>query len=172
MVDNATVSLRPFREEDRDIILDILTDETVKKTYMVPDYPYREDASPLFRRLFELSMQTDRYVRCIRINDAPAGFLNDVEITGKQIELGYVIHPAHQGRGYMTKALNIAISELFQRGFTEVITGAFEENRASLRVMEKCGMRKLEKTDEIAYRGRTHRCIYYSRRNNEVTDDE
>ena len=53
-------------------------------------------------------------------------------------------------------------AELFQKGCREILCGAFEENAASLRVMEKAGMQKLDKTEEIDYRGRLHRCVYYS----------
>jgi hypothetical protein len=34
--------------------------------------------------------------------------------------------------------------------------------------MEKCGMTKLSKTDEIEYRGITHTCVYYSRKRSEM----
>lgn len=155
-------TLRPFRNTDREIILDILTDEHVKKTYMLPDFENRDAAVPLFLRLKELSEDASHYVRCISIGDSPVGFLNDVEIQGSRIELGYVIHPAFQRRGYMTGALNAAMEELLSKGFHEIITGAFESNGASIRVMEKCGMVRLAETEEITYRGNVHRCIYYT----------
>ena len=46
--------------------------------------------------------------------------------------------------------------------FLEIITGAFEENTASIRVMEKCGMRKAAAEEDITYRGRNHHCVYYT----------
>lgn len=46
-------------------------------------------------------------------------------------------------------------------GFRKVKAGYFEENEASRRVMEKCGMKQLSYTDEIEYRGITHKCLYY-----------
>jgi RimJ/RimL family protein N-acetyltransferase len=90
------------------------------------------------------------------------GFLNDVEIADGAIELGYVVHPDHWNKGCATAALTLAIEELFRRGFREVVCGAFEENPASLRVMEKTGMAPLEKIDEIDYRGKVRRCLYRS----------
>ena len=54
-----------------------------------------------------------------------------------------------------------AIEYLHMHGFSKVLTAAFECNGASLRVMEKCGMTKILYTEEITYRGQTHRCIYY-----------
>ena len=46
-------------------------------------------------------------------------------------------------------------------GFRKVKAGYFEENVASRRVMEKCGMKQLSYTDEIEYRGIVHKCFYY-----------
>ena len=51
---------------------------------------------------------------------------------------------------------------LWRHGFRKVIAGAFEENRASLRVMEKCGMTLQPETEDIDYRGKIHRCVYYA----------
>ena len=155
------LELRPFAESDREATVRILMDNRVNKTYMLPDFESVEKAEGLFRRLMDLSMREERYVAAISRDGEAVGFLNDVEIHGDSIELGYVIHPDHWGRGYMTEALKAVTEELFRAGFRQVITGAFETNLASIRVMEKAGMQKIEKTDAIDYRGRTHTCVYY-----------
>ena len=158
------VFLRTIEPADQERMLDILTSELVNKTYMLPDFAQREDAVPLFLRLMEMSRDAGSYVRAIATEDGLAGFLNRVEIQGKTIELGYVIHPDFHGRGYMTKALQLAMEELFVLGYEEVLTGAFSTNIASIRVMEKCGMAKLDKTEEIPYQCVTHTCLYYSKK--------
>ena len=155
------VFLRKILPEDRERMLDILTSSKVNKTYMLPDYAHREDAAPLFERLMAMCRDENKYVRAIADKDGLVGFLNHTDIQGKEIELGYVIHPDFHGKGYMTAALQLAMKELFALGYEEVITGAFSTNAASLRVMEKCGMERLEKTDEIEYRGQVHICVYY-----------
>lgn len=159
-MDTKKIILRPFQPADQSMILEILTNNQVGQTYMLPDYERKEDAIPLFVRLMELSANNQRFVRCIDLAGTAIGFLNDVEIKGSTIELGYVIHPDFQNRGYMTAALHLAIKESLTLGYKEVICGAFEENRASLRVMEKCGMTRMEHTDTIEYRGISHSCIY------------
>ena len=158
------VFLRTIEPADQERMLDILTSELVNKTYMLPDFAQREDAVPLFLRLMEMSRDAGSYVRAIAAEDGLTGFLNRVEIQGKTIELGYVIHPDFHGRGYMTKALQLAMEELFVLGYEEVLTGAFSTNIASIRVMEKCGMAKLDKTEEIPYQCVTHTCLYYSKK--------
>ena len=140
-----------------------VTDKTVNRTYMLPDFDTPEDAIPLFNRLMALSQDSARYVRCISKDEEAIGFLNDVEIKDGRIELGYVIHPAFHGQGYMTEALKLAIHALFALGYGEVICGAFEENTASIRVMEKAGMQPLEKAEELEYRGKFHTCVYFGR---------
>lgn len=162
IIQTARLILKPFAEQDADAALDLLTNETISKTYMLPDFARREDALPLFHRLMTLSRNENRYVRGIYLDGRLIGYLNDVEIENGSMEVGYLIHPDHHGKGYMTEALGAAIRDLFARGYREVIAGAFEGNNASIRVMEKAGMTKLEKVDEIDYRGQTHRCIYYS----------
>lgn len=156
-----SVTLRAFLPDDQQQMLDIFTDNTVNKTYMLPDFAQRSDAIPLFERLMGLSKDNSRFVRCIALGNIAIGFLNDVEIKDGKIELGYVIHPAFQGKGYMTQALSAAIEDLFYLGYEQVICGAFTENPASIRVMEKCGMVKLPLTEVIPYRGADHFCVYY-----------
>lgn len=156
------MELRILTEADEAPLAELLTNDTIKQTYMLPDFDRREDALPLARRLVALSRGSGRFVRGMEDQGTLVGFLNDVEIHSGSIELGYVVHPAHWNQGYCTTALQLAIAELFRLGYRQILCGAFEENLASIRVMEKAGMTKLEKTDEIAYRGNVHRCIYYA----------
>lgn len=160
-MENQNIFLKQIMLPDQTPVLDILTSDIVKQTYMLPDFSEREDAIPLFDKLTSLSTDETRYVRGIYLDQKLIGFINDVEIQNTSIELGYAIHPDFHEKGYMTQALKKAIAELFSLCYQEVIAGAFEENAASIRVMEKAGMRKLGKTDEIEYRGKIHRCIYY-----------
>lgn len=156
------MTIRVLTETDEAALVELLTNNAIKQTYMLPDFERPEDALPLARRLVSLSQDRHRFVRGMEEAGQLVGFLNDVEIENGHIELGYVVHPAHWGKGFATAALKLAICDLFQQRYQEVLCGAFEENPASLRVMEKAGMHRLEKTGEIEYRGKTHRCVYYS----------
>ena len=159
--------LRPFETADEANMTVILADHTVRKTYMLPDFDSPKDAKPLFDRLMGLSKDENRYVRCISLGGQAIGFLNDVEIENGSIEVGYVLSPAHQNRGHMTQALKLAIRELFSLGYKAVIAGAFDENAASIRVMVKNGMTKMDKEEIIPYRGKDHNCVYYQITNQE-----
>lgn len=159
------MELKKLTESDWGVMAQLLTDETIKQTYMLPDFEKTEDAYPLFRRLAELSQDRNHFVRGIWTEEKLVGFCNDVEILDGSIELGYAIHPAHWGKGYATEALKLAVRDLFALGYREVTAGAFAENIASIRVMEKAGMVQMAKTEEIEYRGKVHQCVYYSVRN-------
>jgi RimJ/RimL family protein N-acetyltransferase len=154
--------LREIEDTDRDHLIDIFMDDTVKQTYMLPDFASREEAGRLFERIRELSKRDDRYVLGVSYQGILIGLINDVEILDKSIEVGYAFHPKYYNQGFATEALGAMIAYLFDKGFEEVIAGAFEENAASMRVMQKCGMKKIEKTDQIDYRNKTHLCIYYT----------
>ena len=84
-----------------------------------------------------------------------------IEVNMAAEESKYGIRPEEWGRGYATAALSCAIRALFSGGFSRVVCGAFEENTASRRVMEKCGMVRAGREEAIEYRGAEHRCIYY-----------
>ena len=156
------LEIKPICMEDKEDVLDLLTDKTVSKTYMFPPFAKREEAIPLFERLVRLSNDESRFVAGIYLNGRFIGMMNDVEVKGKQIEMGYAYLPAYYNRGYATEAFRSAIGYLLDHGFDTVLAGAFQENPASLRVMQKCGMIKQDYTDEIEYRGAVHNCIYYA----------
>ena len=156
------LEIRPITLADKEYVLDLLTNETAGKTYMLPQFKCREEAAPLFQRLVQLSADNSRYVAGVYLEDRFIGMMNDVEVKGKQIEMGYVYLPDYYNRGFATEAFSGAIRYLLEDGFDTVLAGAFEENPASLRVMQKCGMTKQDYTDEIDYRGVTHTCIYYA----------
>ena len=80
-----------------------------------------------------------------------------------QAEVGYVVNPAHQGRGYATEAVEALLRLGFEDlGLHRVAARCDARNTASARVMERAGMRreahlvqsefiKGEWTDELIY---------------------
>lgn len=156
----ARLTLRPLADRDLEQALAILCSDKVKATYMLPDFPTREAAVKLFDRLLSLSCGTEHLVLGIALGDTLIGFLNDTGISSGIIEVGYALHPDYWNLGFATEALTAVIGELFRLGFSTVRAGFFEENPASGRVMEKCGMHRIDHTDTIDYRGTMHRCVY------------
>ena len=156
------IRLDVITENDKNEMLEIFKDNEVKQTYMLPDFDNDEGYIRLFEGFKKLTTMTTKYVRGIFLNDTLIGFINEVEKNEEFIELGYVISPKYKGNGYCTEALEKSINYLLASGYKEVICGAFETNLASIRVMEKAGMKKIKKVDIIPYRGINHKCVYYS----------
>jgi aminoglycoside 6'-N-acetyltransferase len=62
------------------------------------------------------------------------------------IKVGYTIAPAFQGRGFATEAVGALVSYAFEALGAEVVRAyADAENAPSIRVMEKVGMRLIER---------------------------
>lgn len=155
------LELKAYEECDKERMLDILCNEEIKKTYMIPDFATEKQAEELFYRLKEYSQSDEHFEYGIYLCGTLIGFINECSIENETVELGYVIHPDYRGNGYAPEALETAIHELFRMGYSHIETGFFEENPASRRVMEKCGMHKLEKQDDVEYQGKCHHCLYF-----------
>lgn len=155
------LELSSFKKNDLSNVANILTNKEVAKTYMIPNFKSDNEVITLFNKLFNLSNNLQRIVYGIYFENRLIGFINDVFIDNDLIELGYAIHPDYQNKGLMTEALKFLIKELFNIGYNVIRTGAFSENQASIRVMEKVGMYKIDLEEDIEYNGETHHCIYY-----------
>lgn len=155
------LNLHPLRPEDEAAAVDILRSDRVTPTYMLPDLD-EAGAKSLYTRFLRITGQEDRLLMGIYLKERLIGWLNDTEISGDSIELGWVIHPDFWGNGYATEAVSAMLKALHQRGFRCILAGAFSQNTASLRVMQKAGMTLQEKTEDLEYRGSVHHCIFYA----------
>lgn len=55
-------------------------------------------------------------------------------------EVGYVLNPAYQGKGYMTEAVTAILSVAFDRiGLDKVVLRIIDENRPSIRLARRLG---------------------------------
>ena len=156
------LEIMPFRTKDYKDLAEILTNSRIKETYMILDFETVEALTGMVQKIAKYSLSDQRFERGIFLEDRRIGFVNEVDRKNGSIELGYVIHPSFWGRGYATEMLKAVIEMLLDTGLSRIITGAFEENTASIRVMQKCGMRKTDVEEVIAYRGHYHHCVYYS----------
>lgn len=70
--------------------------------------------------------------------------LHPTGVKENEIEVGYVFHKSYWGKGYATEVLSALLTYGFALGLKEIIAVAHPQNLASIRVMEKCGMRFLD----------------------------
>ena len=82
------LNLGAITENDEAAMLELQTDPIVGKTYMLTQFAKREDARPLFEKIKALS-ESERFVYGVHLGEELIGFVNDVEIKEKTIELGY-----------------------------------------------------------------------------------
>jgi RimJ/RimL family protein N-acetyltransferase len=58
-------------------------------------------------------------------------------------DIGYIFDPAYSGHGYATEAVAAMVELAFDRlGIRRITAGCFADNLASVRVLEKVGMRR------------------------------
>ena len=162
LVRTERLELRPLTEKDTDAVVGLFTDPAIWKTFMIPEYETDAEYRRLAATFIGFSGNDDPAHLCVGVclDGKLIGFINDCGIEGGRIEVGYVIHPAYQGKGYATEALGAMLTELRAMGFATVRAGYFEENPGSRRVMEKCGMHPIGLVETGVYRGKTHRCLY------------
>lgn len=78
-------------------------------------------------------------------DEAPVGsaFLVDVDLEGRNAELGYWITPDEQGNGYATDAADLCLTHAFDElGLHKVWARTVEDNDGSKRVLEKLGFQQ------------------------------
>jgi ribosomal-protein-alanine N-acetyltransferase len=78
------------------------------------------------------------------------------------VEIGYIVEKEHQGKGYATEATEALVTFAFDSGRARVVRAhTRHEALASMRVLTKCGFRKLgeviDPEDGLVWRWEKHR---------------
>ena len=96
--------IKPFSAADVDGLVNLLLNPEITKTFMVPKFESVEQMKDLAEKLIDFSREEDttHLEYGIYLNGKIIGFINDCGIKDEEIEIGYVIHPDHQGHGYAT----------------------------------------------------------------------
>ena len=171
VISTPRLTLHAIAPKDENALIDLLTHPTVGKTYMLPEFTAREEARPLAQKITALSADDTRFVYGVFLSDRLIGMVNDVTTQDTYIELGYAYHPNYYNRGYATEVLIACIDTLLSLGYPAVRTGAFPENTASIRVMEKAGMTRLAETETVEYRGKTYHCVLFERAHKNIPEN-
>lgn len=162
VIETKRLVLKGLTSDDEFDFIELSKDPLIKKTYMIYDFENHEHEVKYFNRIKDLTNLYNHYSYGIFLNNKVIGFINDVFIEEKVVEVGYFISPKEWNRGYATEALKAYIAMLFRIGFERIEAGFFEGNEGSKRVMEKSGMKLINKQEKIEYLGQSHNCIYYA----------
>ncbi len=161
--------LRPFAEGDLDALHAIHGREDVTRYLYWGPRSREETREALSRKLGRSSVRSEGDSLGVAVERRDTGALVGdwtfflTSATHRQGEVGYLLHPDHQGRGFATEAT----AELLRLAFAGLglhrVTGRLDgRNLASARVLERLGMRreahlvenervKGEWTDEVIY---------------------
>ena len=77
-------------------------------------------------------------------------------------ELDMPYTQTYHNRGYATEMFRAVLHALLSSGYASVAAGAFEQNQAGIRVMQKCGMTQTDREEVILYHGKSMRCVYFA----------
>lgn len=121
--------LRPVDDRDEPHVLAHLNDLSVSGWLARVPHPYRAADFHEFRDGIAVPGET------FAVED-DAGFAG---IISGGAELGYWLAPRAQGRGYATEAAVAVLAEGFAQGRDTVVSGCFEGNLPSARVLAKLG---------------------------------
>lgn len=92
----------------------------------------------------EITLDNDGDCLCLAVvlADTVIGQVEIVRRSAVQGELGYVFHPAHQGKGFATEAAMALVQLGFGEGLDEIVARCSARNEASANLMRRLGMRQ------------------------------
>jgi RimJ/RimL family protein N-acetyltransferase len=142
------LELRPVRDEDIDRILEYRNLPAVTRWLL------RTRVEPAsFRAAWRRAIEDpDDHSMAVTLDSLLIGTVSLTVLDGmgqpgmpskSEADLGYTFDPAYGGRGYATEAVAAVVAHAFDRlGVRRITAGCFADNLASVRVLEKVGMRR------------------------------
>jgi RimJ/RimL family protein N-acetyltransferase len=141
--------LRPFQDDDLEAMVAIYGREDVSR-YLDWGPRSRDDIREWLRRFNRLTDLTPRgdALRLAALLKGTETLIGDFSVwrTSRdhlQGELGFVVHPDHQGQGYGLEAATVMLRMGFERlGFHRIAGQCDPRNTPSAALMERLGMRR------------------------------
>jgi RimJ/RimL family protein N-acetyltransferase len=143
------LELRPFVDDDLDALFAMQSDEAMTR-YLYWGPRSRDQVREQLERFKGMTAFDDESdaIRLAAVLSGTRIVIGDISLrrTSRdyaQGELGYVLHPAHHGRGYATEASEALLRLGFEvLGLHRIAASADARNAASIHVMERLGMRR------------------------------
>lgn len=158
--------LRFPRKEDREDLFQNINHDRDVLRYYVDSYCEKVEDYDI-EKMIKSFTNKEMYVFSIILkeNGEVIGLIHQCNKANKvmnTIEVGYAIGKKYWNMGYVTEAMKVMIDLLFEKGVHKVTACHITENKASGRVMEKCGMMYEGKViDEIFYRDKYWDTLHY-----------
>lgn len=142
-MDSKLITLRPFKLSDADDLMSYAGDDQVTQSLRWKTLTTKDEALTFIKDV----CIPHPWRRSICIDDRSIGFVTVFPGSGDdrhKAELGYAIAAKYWGQGITTKAVEVAISQVFKDlpNLARLQAFADVENKASQRVLEKAGFQK------------------------------
>ena len=124
------------------------------------DWPAEDlrDFLPIYDRIVDQQAARQGWGIWLMLDPAARALVGDIGFKGPPddlhtVEIGYSVLPAFQGRGYATEAARALVAWGFaQPGVRRIVANCRADNGASIRVLEKAGMRQTGRDrDELTW---------------------
>ncbi len=143
---NDQVHLSEFRSSDKDALVVHLNDRDIyERTLRIPFLYTEKDADEWLALVSKITQQEGRPVH-FAIRSADDALIGGCGFDGFQVgkshraEVGYWLAKPYWGRGIMTAVVQRVCQHAFENiGLLKITAHVFTHNRASARVLEKCG---------------------------------
>ncbi len=143
------LQLRPFEDDDQPFLVDLMARPDVVRWLYEPTQTAEAvaQAMPARKRRVGLAAPGDglQLVMVTRDGGQAVGHVTLAWADGphRQGEVGFIVHPNHQGRGYATEGARMLLGIGFETVGLHRIVGRLEaRNVASAHVLERLGMRR------------------------------
>jgi RimJ/RimL family protein N-acetyltransferase len=141
-IETERLTIRPLREEDAETLHAVWSDPEVFR--FLPADP----STSLEETRARMARHLDKELALWAVEERASGVLAGVcglvpvQGTGPDIEVAYHLARRWWGRGIATEAASACVAAGLADGLPRVVAYAFTENAASIRVLEKAGLRR------------------------------
>jgi ribosomal-protein-alanine N-acetyltransferase len=134
--------------------------ESLLGVHVPDDWPAEDlrDFLPVYDRIVDQQAARQGWGIWLMLDPAARALVGDIGFKGPPddlhtVEIGYSVLPAFQGRGYATEAVQALVAWGFaQPGVRRIVANCRADNAASIRVLEKAGMRQTGRDrDELTW---------------------
>ncbi|MBN1986954.1 MAG: GNAT family N-acetyltransferase [Prolixibacteraceae bacterium] len=149
------VHLRPLRYKDANRLAQLANNKKISMN-LRDGFPYPYTLADAKKFIEICKNHTPVQVFAIECNGEYAGNIGlypGEDVYRRSAEIGYFLGESYWGKGIMTKA----VKQMVEYGFSNlnivrIYTGVFEYNKASQRVLEKCGFKKEAVFEKAIYK--------------------
>ena len=143
------LTLRPYQPGDLGALHDLFGREDVCRYLMWEPMDIEQARALLERRVRQTQIEAESQAILLAAEDAESGrvigefMLSLTSAKSRQGEIGWSLHPDVQGRGLATEGAREMLRLGFEAlGLHRIVAECDPRNQASLRVMERLGMRR------------------------------